>query len=91
MDKRDLSTIFRERLKLLLTRSDLNQSAFATYAIATEQNVVVVDKNVDLTMLAPLGCGFQTGAGAILNTLRPEVGSSLAIMGAGNVGLGCWA
>jgi transcriptional regulator with XRE-family HTH domain len=29
MDKRDLSTIFRERLKLLLTRSDLNQSAFA--------------------------------------------------------------
>jgi len=64
-----------------------NQSAFATYAIATEQNVVVVDKNVDLTMLAPLGCGFQTGAGAILNTLRPEVGSSLAIMGAGNVGL----
>ncbi|UDL89973.1 helix-turn-helix domain-containing protein [Mesorhizobium sp. PAMC28654] len=30
MDKRDLSAIFRERLKLLLTRSDLNQSAFAT-------------------------------------------------------------
>src|SRR5437868_5010677 len=29
MDKRDLSAIFRERLKLLLTRSDLNQSAFA--------------------------------------------------------------
>lgn len=30
MDKRDLSAIFRERLKLLLTRSDLNQSAFAS-------------------------------------------------------------
>ncbi|MFB9978286.1 helix-turn-helix domain-containing protein [Mesorhizobium kowhaii] len=30
MDKRDLSAVFRERLKLLLTRSDLNQSAFAT-------------------------------------------------------------
>ncbi|TIO90093.1 MAG: helix-turn-helix transcriptional regulator, partial [Mesorhizobium sp.] len=30
MDKRDLSTVFRERLKLLLTRSDLNQSAFAS-------------------------------------------------------------
>ncbi|WP_315924494.1 helix-turn-helix transcriptional regulator [Mesorhizobium sp. SP-1A] len=29
MDKRDLSAVFRERLKLLLTRSDLNQSAFA--------------------------------------------------------------
>ena len=30
MDKRDLSTLFRERLKTLLTRSDLNQSAFAS-------------------------------------------------------------
>lgn len=29
MDKRDLSSIFRDRLKLLLTRSALNQSSFA--------------------------------------------------------------
>lgn len=29
MDKRDLSRLFRERLKVLLSRSDLNQSAFA--------------------------------------------------------------
>ncbi|GLS28678.1 Helix-turn-helix domain-containing protein [Mesorhizobium albiziae] len=29
MDKRDLSTLFRERLKILLTRSGANQSAFA--------------------------------------------------------------
>ncbi|MER9180417.1 NAD(P)-dependent alcohol dehydrogenase [Mesorhizobium sp. M0767] len=64
-----------------------NQSALATHAIATEENVVVVDKDVDLKTLAPLGCGFQTGAGAVLNTLRPEVGSSLVITGAGNVGL----
>ncbi|QRY78141.1 NAD(P)-dependent alcohol dehydrogenase [Pseudomonas sp. PDNC002] len=64
-----------------------NQSALATHAIATEQNVVVVAPDLDLKTLAPLGCGFQTGAGAILNTLRPEVGSSLVILGAGNVGL----
>ncbi|MBH3424897.1 NAD(P)-dependent alcohol dehydrogenase [Pseudomonas gessardii] len=64
-----------------------NQSALATHAIATEANVVVVDKDVDLKTLAPLGCGFQTGAGAILNTLKPDVGSSLVITGAGNVGL----
>src|SRR5437588_3960301 len=64
-----------------------NQSALATHAIATEANVVVVDKNADLKTLAPLGCGFQTGAGAVLNTLRPEVGSSLVITGASNVGL----
>ena len=29
MDKRDLSSLFRERLKTLVRRSDLNQSAFA--------------------------------------------------------------
>ena len=64
-----------------------NQSALATHAIATEENVVVVDKDANLKILAPLGCGFQTGAGAILNTLRPEIGSSLVVTGAGNVGL----
>ena len=64
-----------------------NQSAFATHAIATENNVVVVHPEVDLTMVAPLGCGFQTGAGSIFNTLKPEIGSSLVVAGAGNVGL----
>lgn len=64
-----------------------NQSALATHAIATEENVVVVDKDANLKILAPLGCGFQTGAGAVLNTLRPEIGSSLVVTGAGNVGL----
>ena len=32
MDKRDLSAVFRQRLKLLLERSDSNQSAFAAAA-----------------------------------------------------------
>ncbi|WKD49737.1 zinc-binding dehydrogenase [Microbulbifer spongiae] len=64
-----------------------NQSAFATHAIATENNVVVIDKGADLITLAPLGCGFQTGAGAIMNSLRPEVGASLLVTGAGNAGL----
>jgi aryl-alcohol dehydrogenase len=64
-----------------------NQSAFATHAIATEDNVVVVDPDTDLSVVAPLGCGFQTGAGAVFNTLRPPVGASLLVTGAGNVGL----
>lgn len=63
------------------------QSAFATHALATEANVVKVDPTVPLELLGPLGCGIQTGAGAVLNTLRPSAGSSLAIFGAGSVGL----
>ncbi|MFI6366338.1 NAD(P)-dependent alcohol dehydrogenase [Nocardia sp. NPDC050630] len=63
------------------------QSAFATHAVATETNVVKVDRSVPLELLGPLGCGIQTGAGAVLNTLHPPAGSSLAIFGAGSVGL----
>ena len=63
------------------------QSSFATHAIATERNVVAVDDDVPLELLGPLGCGIQTGAGAVINSLNPQAGSSIAIFGAGSVGL----
>lgn len=63
------------------------QSSFATYALAAERNVVKVRKDVPLELLGPLGCGVQTGAGSVLNSLRPEAGSSIAVFGAGSVGL----
>ncbi|RBI58374.1 NAD(P)-dependent alcohol dehydrogenase [halophilic archaeon] len=64
------------------------QSSFATHAIATERNVVAVeDDTVPLELLGPLGCGIQTGAGAVINSLNPQAGSSIAIFGAGSVGL----
>jgi aryl-alcohol dehydrogenase len=63
------------------------QSSFATHAIATERNVVTVDDDVPLELLGPLGCGVQTGAGAVINTLDPQAGSSIAVFGAGSVGL----
>ncbi len=43
--------------------------------------------DLPLELLAPLGCGIQTGAGAVLNTLKARPGSSLAVFGAGAVGL----
>lgn len=63
------------------------QSSFGTYTVANERNVVKVDKEVDLALLGPLGCGIQTGSGAVLNRLQPETGSSIAVFGAGAVGL----
>lgn len=63
------------------------QSSFATYSTAHKNNVVKVDKDVDLAILGPLGCGIQTGSGTVMNTLRPEPGSSIAIYGGGAVGL----
>ncbi|MDS0295509.1 NAD(P)-dependent alcohol dehydrogenase [Halogeometricum luteum] len=63
------------------------QSSFATHSIATERNVVPVDEDVPLELLGPLGCGIQTGAGGVINTLDPQAGSSIAVFGAGSVGL----
>jgi aryl-alcohol dehydrogenase len=63
------------------------QSSLATYALATERNVVKVREDVPLEILGPLGCGIQTGAGAVLNSLNAKAGSSIAIFGTGSVGL----
>ena len=67
--------------------SFFGQSSLARHAIAYADNCVVVDRSLDLSKLAPYGCGFQTGAGTVLNLLRPEAGDSLAVFGCGAVGL----
>ncbi|WP_124981016.1 NAD(P)-dependent alcohol dehydrogenase [Nonlabens xiamenensis] len=63
------------------------QSSFGTYALAHHRNVVKISKEVDLKLMGPLGCGIQTGAGTVMNTLNPNPGSSLAVFGVGSVGL----
>ncbi|MFT8414072.1 MAG: NAD(P)-dependent alcohol dehydrogenase [Oenococcus oeni] len=74
LEGKDISTFF-------------GQSSFSDYSVADEHNVVKVDKTVDINLLGPLGCGFQTGAGAVLNYLKPKFGSSIVIFGTGAVGL----
>ncbi|MBR4743996.1 MAG: NAD(P)-dependent alcohol dehydrogenase [Oscillospiraceae bacterium] len=64
------------------------QSSFAEYAVVDENACVVInDEDVDIGLLGPLGCGFMTGAGAVSNCLKPEVGSSIVVFGCGGVGL----
>jgi len=63
------------------------QSSFCTYAVANERSVVKVPKDVPLELLGPLGCGIQTGAGAVMNAMKVAHGSSFAAFGAGAVGL----
>lgn len=67
--------------------SFFGQSSFATYVIATPDNAVVVPQDTDLRSAAPLGCSIQTGAGAVLNVLRPQETARVVIYGAGGVGL----
>ena len=63
------------------------QSSFATHAVANFRNVVKVTTDLPLEFLGPLGCGFMTGAGAVLNALDCKRGSSIAVFGAGPVGM----
>jgi aryl-alcohol dehydrogenase len=67
--------------------SFFGQSSFANFALANEGNVVKVRKDVPIEILGPLGCGVLTGAGAVMNTLQPRAGSSIAVFGVGTVGM----
>jgi len=67
--------------------SFFQQSSFATHALSHPGNTIKVDKSLPLALLAPLGCGVQTGAGTVLNTLQAEPGTDLAVFGCGCVGL----
>ena len=63
------------------------QSSFSTRVLATERNLVKVPEDLPLEVLAPLGCGMQTGAGAVLNSLKVPGGASVAVIGTGAVGM----
>lgn len=67
--------------------SYFGQSSFATHALVTERNIVPVARDAPLASLAGLTCGMQTGAGAVLNAMPAGPGRSVAVFGAGAVGL----
>jgi aryl-alcohol dehydrogenase len=70
-----------------LSGSFFGQSSFASHALTQERNLVKVDASgLDLAILGPLGCGLQTGAGAIMRSMDCPAGSTVAIFGGGPVG-----
>ncbi|MGW5924838.1 NAD(P)-dependent alcohol dehydrogenase [Streptomyces anulatus] len=63
------------------------QSSFAEYAVVPARNAVRVDASLPLELLGPLGCGFLTGAGAVLHSFGVGPGDTVAVFGSGAVGL----
>ncbi|MDI9330339.1 MAG: NAD(P)-dependent alcohol dehydrogenase [Alphaproteobacteria bacterium] len=66
------------------------QSTFASHCLVNETNAIPVPEHIDhelFKMLGPMGCGLQTGAGAMFNVLRPEPGQSVVVLGSGAVGM----
>lgn len=62
-------------------------ACFAEYAVVPEQCCVLLSKKIPLPIAALIGCAVTTGVGAVLNTVRVRPGSSVAVFGAGGVGL----
>ena len=63
------------------------QSSFATHAVVRAAAAVPIPVDAPLPTLAPLVCGFQTGAATMLQVLAPQLGDTVAVFGTGGVGL----
>ena len=62
-------------------------AVMAEHATVHRDNVVKIDPEIPLDKAALVGCAVMTGVGAALNTARVEAGSSVAVFGAGGIGL----
>ena len=62
-------------------------SCFSEYVVISSKSAVRVSKSIDLDDVALFGYAVITGAGAVFNTAKIKVGSSVAIIGLGGTGL----
>lgn len=67
--------------------SFFGQSSFATYALSSPRNTIKVRADAPLELLGPLGCGLSTGAGTVMNVLKPTTKTTIAVFGTGAVGM----
>src|SRR5262249_36598893 len=62
-------------------------SSFAQHAVVPERGCVPIDPRVPLDRAALIGCAVSTGVGAVLFTAQVPPGATMAVWGAGGVGL----
>ena len=87
----DLRRAPNEPPKLSQDGTPVNQFAniggYAEYMLLHEHAIVKITKELPLDRAALIGCGVTTGMGAVLNTAKIEPGTTVAVFGAGGVGL----
>lgn len=74
----------------LNSHDKINSGAVSTFmrrAVISENRVTPIDSDISLQTAALLGCAIPTGAGIVINALRLAAGQSLAVFGAGGIGL----
>lgn len=62
-------------------------SSFSEYSVMPERGVLKIPEDLPLDRAALLGCGVITGIGAVFNCARVKPGSTVAVFGAGGIGL----
>jgi Zn-dependent alcohol dehydrogenase len=65
----------------------LGTACFASHAVVPEEGVIAISDTTPFESLAALGCAVITGAGAVFNAAQVPAGATVAVIGAGGVGL----
>lgn len=84
--RRDGSTLHEKDGKPVYA-AFFQQSSFGTHLVGDARYAVKVRHDAPIEMLGPLACGGQTGAGAVLNVMKPRAGEAFVVFGVGGVGL----
>lgn len=84
-------TLLSGKRKVSRNGEELNHhsgiSSFAEYATVAERSLVKIDPELPLDEAAIFGCAVLTGVGAAVNAADIELGSTVAVIGLGGVGL----
>jgi S-(hydroxymethyl)glutathione dehydrogenase/alcohol dehydrogenase len=62
-------------------------TTFGRHAVIAENRLTLLPADVPMAAAALLGCAVPTCIGSVWNTARPRQGQSLAVFGAGGIGL----
>lgn len=91
LENKDSDVTFKTSTDETVLGKFFGQSSFSKYSVVSDSCIVnlrntgVPDDAMDV--LGPFGCGFQTGAGAIINAAGAAEGESCVVYGLGGVGL----
>ncbi len=64
-----------------------NVGGFAEHSVMPASGLLKVADDISLDVAALVGCSVMTGYGAVVNTAQVEPGATVAVIGAGGVGL----
>jgi S-(hydroxymethyl)glutathione dehydrogenase/alcohol dehydrogenase len=64
-----------------------NVGGFAEYSVMPASGLLKIPDDISMDVAALVGCSVMTGYGAVVNTAQVDAGSTVAVVGAGGVGL----